>query len=114
MARLDLDLDVDLEVDNVCIGLLIGDDVTVYGVMYQRWKPFSDGSPCHVELVLRANNVEVFNQHGAATSAIKDVQKEFEEFWDDYKYDPIGGKFQEHLQPSPRTSTAPCHGQTHV
>ncbi|XP_075893816.1 DNA helicase MCM9 isoform X2 [Nelusetta ayraudi] len=71
-----------------------GDDVTVYGVMYQRWKPFNDGSPCIVELVLRANNIEVYNQHAAATSVIKDAQKEFEDFWADYTHDPIEGRNQ--------------------
>lgn len=74
--------------------MYLGDDVTVYGLMYQRWRPFSDGSQCNVELVLRANNVEVYNQHAAATSAIKDVQKEFEEFWDNFKDDPIEGKLR--------------------
>lgn len=77
----------------VCIFYCLGDDVTVYGVMHQRWRPFSDGSHCNVELVLRANNIEVYNQHAAATSAIKDVQTEFEEFWDRFKHDPIQGKF---------------------
>lgn len=80
---------------DVFYGILVGDDVTVYGVMHQRWKPFIDGSQCNVELVLRANNIEVYNQHAAATSAIKDLQKEFEEFWDSYKHDPIGGKFKD-------------------
>lgn len=74
--------------------MLPGDDVTVYGVMYQRWKPFNDGSPCIVELVLRANNIEVYNQHAAATSVIKDAQKEFEDFWADYTHDPIEGKLK--------------------
>lgn len=78
--------------DSGLCGMLPGDDVTVYGVMYQRWKPFNDGSPCIVELVLRANNIEVYNQHGAATSVIKDAQKEFEDFWADYTHDPIEGK----------------------
>ncbi|XP_057677980.1 DNA helicase MCM9 isoform X2 [Corythoichthys intestinalis] len=71
-----------------------GDDVTVYGVMCQRWKPFYDGSRCDVELVLKANNIEVNNQQGAASLLTEDVQKEFEEFWEHYKYDPIAGRNQ--------------------
>ncbi|XP_041662029.1 DNA helicase MCM9 [Cheilinus undulatus] len=71
-----------------------GDDVTVYGVMCQRWKPFYDGSRCDVELVLKANNIEVNNQQAAAALLMKDVQKEFEEFWDGYKHDPIAGRNQ--------------------
>uniref|UniRef100_A0A3B5L7I4 DNA helicase n=1 Tax=Xiphophorus couchianus TaxID=32473 RepID=A0A3B5L7I4_9TELE len=69
-----------------------GDDITVYGVMYLRWKPLYDGSPCDVELVLRANNIEANNQQAAAALMVKDVQKEFEEFWDSYKQNPLAGR----------------------
>ncbi|KAM9779186.1 DNA helicase MCM9 isoform X2 [Syngnathus typhle] len=71
-----------------------GDDVTVYGVMCQRWKPFFDGDCCDVELVLKANNIEVNNQQGAASLLLEDVQKEFKEFWEHYKCDPIAGRNQ--------------------
>ncbi|KAM9339625.1 DNA helicase MCM9 [Symphorus nematophorus] len=71
-----------------------GDDVTVYGVMCQRWKPFYDGSRCEVELVLKANNIEVNNQQAAAALVMKDVQKEFEDFWDSYRHDRIAGRNQ--------------------
>ncbi|XP_061560128.1 DNA helicase MCM9 isoform X2 [Phycodurus eques] len=71
-----------------------GDDMTVYGVMCQRWKPFYDGSRCDVELVLKANNIEVNNQQGAASLLIEDVQREFNEFWEHYKCDPIAGRNQ--------------------
>ncbi|XP_070705310.1 DNA helicase MCM9 [Pempheris klunzingeri] len=69
-----------------------GDDVTVYGVMCQRWKPLYDGSRCDVELVLKANNIEVNNQQAAATLLIKDAQKEFEDFWNSYKHDLLAGR----------------------
>ncbi|XP_077950090.1 DNA helicase MCM9 isoform X2 [Gasterosteus aculeatus] len=69
-----------------------GDDVTVYGVMYQRWKPFYDGTCCDVELVLKANNIEVSNQQASASHLMKDVQKEFDDFWNNYKHDPIAGR----------------------
>lgn len=71
--------------------MFTGDDITVYGVMYLRWKPLYDGSPCDVELVLRANNIEANNQQAAAALMVKDVQKEFEEFWDSYKQNPLAG-----------------------
>ncbi|MEQ2241779.1 DNA helicase mcm9 [Ilyodon furcidens] len=69
-----------------------GDDITVYGVMCLRWKPFYDGSPCDVELVLRANNIEANNQQAAADLLGRDVQEEFEEFWDSYKQNPLAGR----------------------
>lgn len=62
--------------------------------MCQRWKPFYDSSHCNVELVLKANNIEVNNQHAAANFIIKDVQKEFEDFWNNYKQDPLAGKLK--------------------
>ncbi|XP_067338365.1 DNA helicase MCM9 isoform X2 [Channa argus] len=71
-----------------------GDDVTVYGVICQRWKPLYDGTRCEVELVLKANNIEVNNQQSAAPLLMKDVQKEFEDFWNSYKHDPIAGRNQ--------------------
>ncbi|XP_037542028.1 DNA helicase MCM9 [Nematolebias whitei] len=71
-----------------------GDDVTVYGVVCLRWKPFSDGVRCDVELVLKANYIEVNNQQAAASLFVKDVQKEFEEFWESYKADPLSGRNQ--------------------
>ncbi|KAF1376266.1 hypothetical protein PFLUV_G00209060 [Perca fluviatilis] len=71
-----------------------GDDVTVYGVMCQRWKPFYDGTRCDTELVLKANNIEVNNQQAAASFLMNDVQKEFNDFWMSYKHDPIAGRNQ--------------------
>ncbi|XP_056873809.1 DNA helicase MCM9 isoform X2 [Takifugu flavidus] len=71
-----------------------GDEVTVYGVICQRWKPCYDGAPCYVELVLKANNIEVANRSSQQTSglAMKDIQKEFEDFWKSYKHFPIAGR----------------------
>lgn len=73
--------------------MLPGDDVTVYGVMCLRWKPFYDGALCDVELVLKANNIEVNNQQAAAGQLVKDAQEEFEEFWNSYKHNPIAGMY---------------------
>ncbi|KAM4632879.1 DNA helicase MCM9 [Polymixia lowei] len=71
-----------------------GDDVTVYGVVRQRWKPFYDDTPCDVELVLKANNIEVNNQQTTAALLMEDIQKDFNDFWDSYKHDPIAGRNQ--------------------
>lgn len=67
----------------------------VYGVVCQRWKPCYAGAPCYVELVLKANNIEVTNRSSQQTSAltIKDIQKEFEDFWQSYRHFPIAGRY---------------------
>lgn len=69
--------------------------MTVYGVICQRWKPLYDGTPCNVELVLKANNIEVTNRSDQQTSclALKDLQKEYEDFWNSYKHFPITGRY---------------------
>lgn len=68
-----------------------GDDVTVYGVVRQRWKPLYQDSRCDLEIVLQANFVEVKNEQSTAALVLEDVQKEFEEFWEKYKDNPLEG-----------------------
>ncbi|XP_069742949.1 DNA helicase MCM9 isoform X2 [Narcine bancroftii] len=68
-----------------------GDDITVYGVVMQRWRPLTLDSRCDLELVLKANNLEVNNEQ--LTGVIdEDIQKEFEDFWANYKDDPLAGR----------------------
>lgn len=69
-----------------------GDEVTVFGVVCLRWRPFSEGSPCEVELVLRANNIEVKNQQQVAALLGNDIHKEFEEYWKNQGHDPLTGR----------------------
>ncbi|XP_026857465.2 DNA helicase MCM9 [Electrophorus electricus] len=71
-----------------------GDDVTVYGVVWHRWKPLHQDMRCDVEIVLRANHIEINNDYSTAAVALDDFQKEFEEFWEDHKNDPIAGRNQ--------------------
>ncbi|KPP68866.1 DNA helicase MCM9-like, partial [Scleropages formosus] len=71
-----------------------GDDVTVYGVVRQRWRPLYQDSRCDLEVVLKANFVEVNNEQSTAALVIEDVQKEFEEFWEKYKDNPLEGRNQ--------------------
>ncbi|XP_059837216.1 DNA helicase MCM9 [Hypanus sabinus] len=69
-----------------------GDDITIYGVVMQRWRPLSQDSRCDLELVLKANNLEVNNEQPMGVVIDDDVQKEFEDFWENYKDDPLAGR----------------------
>ncbi|XP_028364199.1 DNA helicase MCM9 isoform X1 [Phyllostomus discolor] len=69
-----------------------GDDLTVYGVVMQRWKPFQQGVRCEVEIVLKANYVQVNNEQSAGIILDEEVRKEFEDFWEHYKSDPFAGR----------------------
>ncbi|KAK7907018.1 hypothetical protein WMY93_015630 [Mugilogobius chulae] len=71
-----------------------GDDVTVYGVVCQRWKPFTENSRCDVELILKANHIEVNNQHTAVSVLLEEAHRDMEEFWDGYRLNPLTGRDQ--------------------
>ncbi|XP_065744529.1 DNA helicase MCM9 isoform X3 [Phocoena phocoena] len=69
-----------------------GDDLTIYGVVMQRWKPFQQDVRCEVEIVLKANYVQVNNEQSAGINMDEEVRKEFEDFWEYYKSDPFAGE----------------------
>nr|XP_055042801.1 DNA helicase MCM9 [Misgurnus anguillicaudatus] len=71
-----------------------GDDITVYGVVCQRWKPFFQDCRCDVEIVLKANYIEVNNEQSTTALGLEDIQKESEEFWERHKNDPLAGRNQ--------------------
>ncbi|NWV77020.1 MCM9 helicase, partial [Dasyornis broadbenti] len=69
-----------------------GDDITVYGVVMQRWKPFHEGARCDLELVLKANYIKVNNEQLAGVVIDEEVRKEFEDFWERHRNDPLAGR----------------------
>lgn len=68
-----------------------GDDLTIYGVVMQRWKPFQQDVRCELEIVLKANYVQVNNEQSAGIIMDEEVRKEFEDFWEHYKSNPFAG-----------------------
>ncbi|XP_009904362.2 DNA helicase MCM9 isoform X1 [Dryobates pubescens] len=69
-----------------------GDDITVYGVVMQRWKPFREDARCDLELVLKANYIKVNNEQLAGVVIDEEVRKEFEDFWEKHRDDPLAGR----------------------
>nr|XP_003404298.2 DNA helicase MCM9 isoform X1 [Loxodonta africana]XP_023395466.1 DNA helicase MCM9 isoform X1 [Loxodonta africana] len=69
-----------------------GDDLTIYGVVMQRWKPFQQDVRCEVEIVLKANYVQVNNEQSTGIIMDEEVRKEFEDFWENYRSDPFAGR----------------------
>ncbi|XP_064303459.1 DNA helicase MCM9 isoform X1 [Phalacrocorax carbo] len=69
-----------------------GDDITVYGVVMQRWKPFHEDARCDLELVLKANYVKVNNEQLSGVVIDEEVRKEFEDFWEKHRNDPLAGR----------------------
>ncbi|XP_063581039.1 DNA helicase MCM9 isoform X2 [Pongo abelii] len=69
-----------------------GDDLTIYGIVMQRWKPFQQDVRCEVEIVLKANYIQVNNEQSSGIIMDEEVRKEFEDFWEYYKSDPFAGR----------------------
>ncbi|XP_018418983.1 PREDICTED: DNA helicase MCM9 [Nanorana parkeri] len=69
-----------------------GDDVTVYGVVMQRWKPLFVDTRCDLEIVLKANYIAVNNEQPSGVVINEEVRKEFGEFWERFKYNPLAGR----------------------
>ncbi|XP_072499255.1 DNA helicase MCM9 isoform X1 [Notamacropus eugenii] len=69
-----------------------GDDLTIYGVVMQRWNNFHQDVRCDVEIVLKANYVQVNNEQSTSNIIDEEVRKEFENFWEHYKNDPLAGR----------------------
>ncbi|XP_054990981.1 DNA helicase MCM9 isoform X1 [Sorex araneus] len=69
-----------------------GDDLTIYGVVMQRWKPLQQDVRCEVEIVLKANYVQVNNEQSGGIVMDEEIRKEYEDFWEYYKSDPFAGE----------------------
>ncbi|XP_055118688.1 DNA helicase MCM9 isoform X5 [Symphalangus syndactylus] len=69
-----------------------GDDLTIYGIVMQRWKPFQQDVRCEVEIVLKANYIQINNEQSSGIIMDEEVRKEFEDFWEHYKSDPFAGE----------------------
>ncbi|XP_058029006.1 DNA helicase MCM9 isoform X2 [Ahaetulla prasina] len=78
--------------DDLVDGCKSGDDITVYGVVMQRWKPFHQDSRCDVEIVLKANYIQVNNEQITGITIDEDVRKEFKDFWERHRNDPLAGR----------------------
>ncbi|XP_032829422.1 DNA helicase MCM9 [Petromyzon marinus] len=70
-----------------------GDDVTVCGVVTQRWRPLVPGSRCDLELVLRANHLEVANDGtGLGVELGEEERRAVQEFWEGFAHNPLAGR----------------------
>ncbi|KAM4772331.1 DNA helicase MCM9 [Rhinophrynus dorsalis] len=69
-----------------------GDDVTVYGVVMQRWKPLYLDMRCDLEIVLKANYIAVNNEQPSGVIINEEVRKEYEEFWEKFSNNPLAGR----------------------
>lgn len=58
----------------------------------RRWKPPVSGKKLDIELVIRANHVEVNNDQRSIMLITPEVKNQFSSFWEEYKNSPLNGR----------------------
>ncbi|XP_013414481.1 DNA helicase MCM9 [Lingula anatina] len=71
-----------------------GDDVTICGTVMRRWLPVISDVRCDIEIVLKANHVQVINEQRTNVMVTQEMKKEFQDFWDKHKHSPVTARNQ--------------------
>ncbi|PIK48566.1 putative DNA helicase MCM9 [Apostichopus japonicus] len=69
-----------------------GDDVTITGTVLRRWQSVTMETKCELELAVKCNHIQVHNEQTKVCTVTDDMRKEFEEFWDRYRFTPLTGR----------------------
>ncbi|KAJ8891487.1 hypothetical protein PR048_004015, partial [Dryococelus australis] len=75
--------------DDIADSCKPGDDVLVSGTVMRRWRGLSAGSRSDIELVLKANHVQVCNDQRANLLMTQEVRDFFQQFWDSHADRPL-------------------------
>nr|XP_039262957.1 DNA helicase MCM9-like isoform X1 [Styela clava] len=75
--------------DDLVDGCKAGDDVIIYGALKCRWQQLQKGKTCNIELVLKANYIEVRNEQRLGASVKEEMQNDFECFWAVHAENPM-------------------------
>lgn len=68
-----------------------GDDVTISGIVFRRFKFLDVGTRCDVEIAMLANHVRVHNEQRTA-ALTEDLEQDFEAHWREYADRPLAGE----------------------
>ena len=69
-----------------------GDDITVVGMLRQRWRPLQRGMRPDAEMAIEALHVRVNNEERGAGRVSREAVLEFEEFWREFAVNPLKGR----------------------
>jgi DNA helicase MCM9 len=59
------------------------------GTVMRRWRHTSEGSRSDIELVLKANHLQVCNDQGSAVLITSETRDEFSRYWDGQSHQPL-------------------------
>ncbi|KAJ8985625.1 hypothetical protein NQ317_015120 [Molorchus minor] len=69
-----------------------GDNVTICGIVKRRWGEFSKGCKIDIDIVLKANHVQVDNNSSSIATVTPEVRQIFTAFWEKYSSNPLMGR----------------------
>lgn len=59
------------------------------GTVMRRWRHMSDGCRSEIELVLKANHLQVCNDQRSAVLVTSETRDEFARYWEDHSHEPL-------------------------
>ncbi|PSN31662.1 hypothetical protein C0J52_14963 [Blattella germanica] len=59
------------------------------GTVMRRWKYLNAGSRSDVELTLKANHLQVCNDHRSTVLVTNELREEFSKYWEDHNHEPL-------------------------
>nr|CAD7261033.1 unnamed protein product [Timema shepardi] len=66
-----------------------GDDVIICGTVMRRWRPLNNGNRCDIELVFKANYLQVCNDHRSNILLTQETRDEIQDFWRQHAHAPL-------------------------
>ncbi|KAI8486204.1 DNA helicase mcm9 [Branchiostoma belcheri] len=69
-----------------------GDDVTITAIVLQRWKSLYPDQRPEIQMVLKANHLQVNNDRSTHLSITEEVRQQFTDFWEKYHDAPLQGR----------------------
>lgn len=69
-----------------------GDDITLTGVVLQRWRALYPGSRCDVDLAILANHINVKNEEKASVVVTDAHRRAVGKFWREHQACPLRGR----------------------
>ncbi|XP_074028985.1 DNA helicase MCM9 isoform X3 [Leptinotarsa decemlineata] len=69
-----------------------GDNVTICGIVKRRWGEFDKGRKIDIDLVFKANHVQIDNSNSAISASTPEVKEMFKSFWEKYADNSLEGR----------------------
>lgn len=95
--------------------LLVPFQVDIYhfsGIVKRRWKPQIVGKELDVELVFKANHIQINNDISSVGFVKPDIKENFDNFWKQYENNPLDGRAVILQSMCPEVSNLHLHLQT--